>query len=524
MEKSVAAEFFECEHHRFLGGIYAGEGKCRVECESVLPDYKEAAHRILRVDTKTRINSKNTYLKGQVAVCEVEGVATFHILYVPDRGGEDAPPSAMICQENFSHTFNIPTDEKQGDLENLLARLELHPENTSGKLLGPRKLSLRCEVVLSLDLKSNRDLEYYTGALPEHIMTLKKEREIASFLTEHREDISFRETIRLPAGYQPILEICQMDVDLFALETVPKEGGVSIKGSCDIHCCYIAEDESFVSFYQPIEFERSVGIPLCEEKCLCNVIFTPDFLKANPEINEDGENKNIAFELGCTAEITLFLNEKVLVVEDAFSTLYDLEKTVHEHHTEKILTLEPFCVAQRCETPLEEKGIRRAEGVRSYLEWKDSYPEDGKIAVEGKAVFRYLGITEEGAFRACESVHPFKFTLPFDNELLERGECRIELFGGVRGAEPVPSEDKLFIRYDICGTICLYRKESFKAISQMSLGEKAEKEEACLLFYYPEKGERVWELSKRFRISPQRLCEENAITDEVLPSCIKIIL
>ena len=69
------AEAWKKGNRRYLAEIYAGEGRCRVESEALLPDYKEAAHRILRVDTKVRVNGKSLYAEGKNVVCEVEGVA-----------------------------------------------------------------------------------------------------------------------------------------------------------------------------------------------------------------------------------------------------------------------------------------------------------------------------------------------------------------------------------------------------------------------------------------------------------------
>ena len=112
----MAAEMFEREYRTKLCQLSVGDGKCRVESEVILPDYKEEAQRIIRVNTKARVNSKNTYVRGSYLICEVEGVVSFHLLYLTDRRGERGSLSSFVTQENFSYTFKtaLPEDWDQG--------------------------------------------------------------------------------------------------------------------------------------------------------------------------------------------------------------------------------------------------------------------------------------------------------------------------------------------------------------------------------------------------------------------------
>lgn len=519
------AEILEREYRRYLGEFYAGEGKCRVEAETVLPDYKEAAHRILRVDTKTRVNSKNVYTQGQSVICEVEGVAVFHFLYLSDRQREKGIPSSYLAQENFSYTFKIPSEENV-DPDEVIAVVDLKTENPSFKLLGPRKISARCDVVIRLNAKCNHLFSYYSNALPEDIQTKRREINVSSLVAIYQKEMTFAETIALPESAMPIGEICEMDVDLFSKKISTENGGIRFSGSCDVSCSYVTQgEESLVSFYQPIEFEKNLGLEACTEDLVCQVVMTPNFLKATADINENGENKNIHFEIGCTAEVRLFSNEKMEVLEDVFSTDTHLELETKSVFPEEIVLSSDFVVPLRASLEKEEK-ISRAEGIRSHVDFKNCYLEEGKIAVEGKLSVHYLGVREEGDLVHLENGYDFKVHLPAEIGILPENirDCRIEISGGARGVDLDPAGEKLELRFEICGQVMLLCRRQIQTVSEIERGEKRKRKDHGILFYYPEKGEDLWSVCKQYAVSPRALQEENEMEGDLLPRVIRVTL
>ncbi len=522
----MASELFERETRRCLAELYVGEGKSRVECEAVLPDYKEAAHRVLRVETKSRVNRKNTYLQGSQLICEIEGVITFQILYLSERKGEVGVPCSFMAQENFSWNQKIPLPEESVNAEEILTAVEVRPEKASYKLLGPRKILLRSDAVISLNLKYNREIPLYVREPRNDIKAKKTLFSSAKLVTVHQENVVFSETICLPKGAVAIGEICEMDVDLFCEKIVPCPGGVTVKGNCDLHCTYLAEDESLISFDQPIEFEKSLGIPAVTEDHFCQIHLEPDFLKAATEVNEEGENKNIQFEIGFSAEVSVFENEETDLICDAFSTTHQLELKKEETVCDKISAMAPFSLSRRGEKPLPEAGILRVEALRCHMDLKDSYWEEGSVVLEGKVTFRFVGVMEDGKWNHYEMQDDFKGTLPSDLCPLPDGaeECRVEISGGIRGGEMSPGSDGISFRYDYCGQVTLFARKKTSVVSSIVCGEAEEKKERGVVFCYPEEGESLWNLCKEYRIDPDEVCRENGCDQGDTASVLRLIL
>ena len=523
----MAEKAFASEHYAVLSELFAGEAKCRVESECVLPDYKEEAHRIIRVNAKARLNSKNTTLQDRCAVVEAEGVVTFNILYQSDPGADTAPGKldAHVTQERFSYTFKVPLGDKTPTLETLVSLLELAPENTSFKLLGPRKIAMRCDVALHLVQKYNRPLDFFPAHLADDVQIKGQTIPLTRLVTAYQEDFAIQQTIALPDAYLPIRELCDLDVFLFAATPRCEEGGVDFRVLCDLSCSYIADtEESFISFYQPIELEKSVGIPAVSQGQTCQVTLMPNFLRAVAEVNENGENKNLAVEIGYTAEVLVFQTEQVFAAEDAFSTESELAIEKETKETEEVLGVLDFAQTLRQQIPAATKGMLRAEELCAETVFKGCGVEDGKIVIEGKLKFCFVGVMEDGTLAPFENSTDFRCSvLPGAGiRLGEQKGLKIELVGGVRAIDLVPDQNGYNLRFDLCGTMTVFERREAEVIAVIARGEPFEEEKKGLLFFYPEEGETLWNICKSLHASPARVRADNGVESDALPRVLII--
>ncbi|MBR4288716.1 MAG: hypothetical protein IKT50_04690 [Clostridia bacterium] len=521
----MAEEIFDRESRGKLGELYSGEVKSRVEAEIILPDYKEEAHRIFRADVKPKVNQKNIYMQGNQLICEIEGVASFYILYQSERRGENGVPTSFSSQEMFSSVFKIPLDEMV-DAEEVCTVVEYQVENLSFRLLGPRKLSLRFDVKTYLSVKRNELFYYYSPECSENIHTKTKEICVCRITSSHQEEKNFSETISLPSSYLAIGEICEMGAVLQATRAKTENGVVSFQGVCEITVSYLTQgEESFISFSQPIEWEERLAVSGAEEGNFCRVYLTPQFLKATTDVNESGENKNIFFELGYSVQIETFANDIVTAVEDAFSSKRELILKNDTVALDEIRKMCDFSASQKEKIPFAEKGIHRAEAILSSVDFRDSYLEDGKIKADGRLFLRFLGMMENGEMKHFDESYDFKCYLNCEDPtpLAENENYRIELCGGVKSVDIVPEDEFLSVRFELYGSLTVFCQKKESLVLEISQGEAYTSEERGILFCYPEKGESLWEFCKAHKTSPQELCAENGIDGDRLPEVVKII-
>ena len=376
-------------------------------------------------------------------------------------------------------------------------------------------------------MKFNVGYSFYSPELCEDVHTKTKEHFSCRMKASCCEELNFSETIALPPSYLSIGEICEMNVVLYADHGKAEDGKVRFRGNCEITAAYLSQgEESFISFSQPIEWEQILLIPEAGEGDFCRIFLSPQFLKATTDINENGENKNIFFEVGYTAHVQVFCNERAEMVVDTFSSRRELNTKKSDLELDHILKMCDFSATQKEKIPFSEEGLMRAEGIRSSVEFRDSYLEEGRIKVNGRLSLRFLGVFSDGEMRHFEETYDFKcFLGAEDSSLLPENEnCRIELCGGVKGVDLVPEEGGLGVRFDLYGTLSVFCRRSETIVSEIDCGDWYEKAERGILFCYPDPGESLWDFCKTHKTSPAKLCEENAIEGDALPPVVKIFL
>jgi hypothetical protein len=71
--------------------------------------------------------------------------------------------------------------------------------------------------------------------------------------------------------------------------------------------------------------------------------------------------------------------------------------------------------------------------------------------------------------------------------------------------------------------ICVFCKHYISPVVSAERGDEAEKNSDSILYVFPEEGENLWNLAKRYHISPEKLKEENGVDGEKLPGFLRII-
>ena len=103
-----------------------------------LPDYQPEIKRLLRV--QARVSSADTYIGAGNAECS--GTVDYSILY----SGADGTLycASQTGEYRFAFPVELPADFDAG--EGLICDVDSQAENVAGRVMAPRKLTLRCRL------------------------------------------------------------------------------------------------------------------------------------------------------------------------------------------------------------------------------------------------------------------------------------------------------------------------------------------------------------------------------------------
>ncbi len=520
----MATDTFDRVCEMNYGKLWSGQASCRVENEWVLPDYKEASQRLLRVDADPRITGKSVYVKGQEIVCEIEGEVYLEALYLPEGEGGEENVASFDATESFYHTFRttLPAGETP-DPEYITAICEGVCESVSARLLGPRRLSAKCDVALTLTLKNNREIPCFTEDLPADVEFKTEETETVVLAEKIDQTLELKEILTLPAAYLPIREMIDLHFSLFASHVKIENGAVDFTGHLTINASYAPDGEDgLVSFCQPIEFEKSIGADKAVQGDLCDIALTPVSIRSSVEMGESGENKDLALEVVYQAEISLFKRQRNRIVTDLFSVETDLDVTTEERVLSVPAAMRAFSREVVGEIPLKHPPFTRAENVRATLRFLDSFREGRKLFVRAEATLKYLALGESGEVSAFEDVMEMKFDLPDLPDLSEE-DGNIELSGGVSDAVISLREDVIDVRLGVFGKAVVYRETKIVPVVSVERKDPLEKGKSGLLFYYPDEEESLWDVCKKCRARVSEVRGENKLEGEEMPPVLRII-
>ena len=519
----MATETMEYAGEKCFDRFWNGKAQCRVENEWILPDYKEAAQRLIRVDVDPRVTAENLFVKGQEYVCEVEGAAFIQALYLPEGDGWEESVASFSSKESFFYTFHVPfPGTAVPDPAEVVILCEAAAENVNVRLLGPRRIAARCDVALTLDLEGNREITCFSGAVPEDAEIRDAQGDTTILAAVIRRDMELRETLTLPPSYLPIREMTDISFSLFADRVKTTDGSVDFTGHLVLNASYAPEGETgVISFCQPLEFEKSVGSGDAMEGDLCEVTLTPVNIQTAVEMSEGGENKNLSLEVDYTAEIRLYRRKNFRYLTDLYSVKNEMELSIGREKVRSLIAVRDFTRDLRLELPLRHAPFRRAEDVRAEIEFRDTVREGKQLYALAQLRIKYLALGENGAFFAAEDNGEVKLELPVGAELPEEDGV-VEITGGVSDALVLLREDVVEARFGVYGRVTLARETVLDCVTGIERGEALPPVTPGLLFYYPDETETLWDVCKKHHVRVSEVRRD--ATGEGTPEVVRMIL
>lgn len=511
-----------------LSELFRGEARCRIDCEEILPDYKDDINRIICVDAKPKIVSKRQYFESPYYIFELEGTTAFNVIY---QTGADTPFTAHTFYEDFNHTFKVPIDDPDSaDLENVASFVSLSGDPSSCRPLSPRKLSLKANIDISIALKCNRRIAFYGNEEDELIEKKTEAVSITALKSVYRKEYTISEQLCLPKEYLPCGEILDCDADLICLSSKRADGKILINGLANICCAYQseasdAEPSRCISFSQPIEFSESLEADLLSENDLFDIQLDVTSLKAESDIDSYGETRIIKTELCFSAESNVYFSEEISVLTDCFSVTKELSIEKEDKKYERLVSIFTASSEIRDSFDPPAENLESCEDIKASIEFTKSSPKDDGFVIDGKLNIRYIGISSDGS--SDHFTHSQPFTLPLRQDRMtslgDYESLRIELDGAVKGIDIDPT-GRMNMRADLNITSKIYAKNSLNAVGNISaVGDKSLTPRAPIVLYYPSADESVWDIAKLYSIPVSKLIADNELEGNSLPEIIKIL-
>lgn len=488
----------------------------RVEGRGTLPDYLPDAHKIVSCRPKVQITSRRIEREEGGTYCEVQGEVLFRVLY---QAGEPREHDLLDA-----HTYTVPFTARAECAESvpqehfLLCRARV--QQTGGRLLSPRDSSFWAELSFETTLLFNRTLSFFGQEEP--MLEMRTVPSTAASLCAVTEQ-SFRlhQELNLPSLLPPIDTLLDVSVSVLARpqKDMAESGAFSL--SAQLVFVYRSEEEDgacrVCSFAQPLEISEVLELsePQGSAAALCYA--SPLSLGAEVVADEYGLRRTVALDLSYELTAAFFSSSSLNLCTDAYSLAGEVSLTM----AEAALTARALPQTLSCERSLSfslPEGTERVENVTLGLTVLSSECRQAEAALR---VRLHLGALAIGA----SGVH--SLTLDSEEELLL--PCGV-LCGGeqayVIGAQVRPLSmrsfsDSISLTAELELSLLFCERQESRFVERIELSERTEEPFCGMHFLYVQESDTLWEIARRYRISPAVLREQNGITDD---ACLPEVL
>ena len=479
---------------RHIGGIHTETGS-----DMILPDYMG--------DIKRLLSYKASVLPiGGLgdSPAAYSGTVEYKVLYIDSEG--ELTEAAFTSDYEYSAKTG---EECIGSIEK--------PEITSltVRASGPRKLSAKA--ILSSDVIIMCEDESSSIILPESAVLKKNTVNSAGFLALENKELELAEEIKLEGIGAEEIDLVSSGSEFVFEDSEFSEGSVRVCGSVDAYAILRLGGSSLTRVEKSIPFEAELECPVREGRAFPVGCISSLHININNDGGQNGACTSLVFSVIAELGANVLYTEKREIVEDGFIPNHKCENSYG-----RVEYLEAIC-ADSLAKPLSfevERGreceacITEIIAVEPTLKTTSERVEEGYLVMAGEISFLTLcGSTESHEPLAIRTSHGFEI-----REKLNTPECegakRI-IRKHVLGSKVSLDSGKLYIKCRLCLEYLFFKNREARSLMEMKNIEGCKADDSTVRIYYPENGESLWSVAKKYGISPEELCRENSISPDL---------
>ena len=497
MEIKTDVEFLRCRR--------PSEVHTESTAEYVLPDYDPDVRKILSTSAELRPSGRFVG-DGEI---EFSGIIVYNLVYSDSENNI----SSVSFSSDYDYTVKCNA-EKYAD-----SFAETKVSSYAVRLLGPRKVSASAAVVGSVRICESDSLSYSGSAFsgeenPEVKLGEVKMRSCHGSGTAERE---YAESIaRLEGAISEEVKVIHIAAEPTCDECTSEDGRVLMRGHIRLSCGIKNCDEPAYLVEKIIPLEEYIPFDGVSADMYLLPKITVTSLRANVNADDSGCEvvASLIIEMSAVGE----KNQEIPLITDAYMRKCEVEN-VYEN----------FAYTELCSV-LRDKSAHTAEALRSEIDCEairevvflTATPrlesmtfEDGEVKMVGE--MRYHGVASEIGDDGKVLYVPIKISRNFERNVnvscQNSDGLRFESRICATGAACSMDAEKLYLSSTIEADIVILRDgvktrlSSCEAISETEVKNDG----ARVVVYYPERGESLFSVAKRYHTTVEKLARDNAL-------------
>ena len=480
-----------------------------------LPDYQPEIKKLLKVTASVLPASRYIGDRG----AEFSGGIDYYVIYA---GADNQIYCAPLSAE---YKIDVPLEGSVSELQNTTGYAVITPDNVSGRVTSPRKLSIKCRLRTRARIFGDASLDDRFGGGDGSLEVLYGLDDSARSVVSTGEMLRLSDEI-VASGSGDEIRVVSADGRALVDEVICTEGNVNCRGNLYLKLLMSREDGSApYTLTRKIPFSQLVasagvshGDDASARASVCEMSITV----------EDGR---IAIDIGMLIECHAATLDKVKYVKDVYSTerRVDSEYRILDFPRREIAENGNFTLSESM--TLEEAGIANGASVIDITGsvYPESYSFDSdRCTVSGRARYDIL-LENGGEYSSAVIEFPFKYETRSPDQLA--GVPADALFSGEAVSTRARIDgERIGIDSEISMSGCIFEIAKTKILDKVCFGDEIGRRVGEYTVCYPDKSESLWSVAKRYGapidtvVAANKLAREAALDSEDSLADIKYLM
>ncbi len=497
--------------------VYDGQAEQGVEFDYVLPDYYPDIFKILKCTLTPGVVSYS--ISGTQLF--IDGVVYIKVLYLSEQSND-----INCIEQRFTYSKTV---ELVKAAEKPVVNIFQKTDYCNCRAVSGRRIDVRGAVSCKIRVTGCVQSEILSGAQG---LGAEVRRDTVSYcgsrLYASRQYVA-REDIETGSG-GGIASILTTSCNAAVTDTKIIADKVVIKGEAKIKALYLTRSGDGMAtevMEAVVPLSQIVDVEGITDSHSCCARF--DVMDCDLEIKQgdDGENRLLGCEITVDCKVNAYKELEISPLSDIYSTEYECNFTsvpVKLEHTPNYLTSQysiktaldynddSISEVYDCKCDLSGYNLRSAE-------------ETGAMIVSGQINIWLIGKNAAGNPIFIEKTEPFEFNTDIEND---NGAYSADVSVVVSNVSySISGDHTVDIQVQLSAQGLIYKIKTINAVSEINIIEEAPKDKGsdyALKLYYADKGEKVWDIAKKYNTSVSAVTAENELEDEQLTApCMLLI-
>ncbi len=477
-----------------------------------LPDYNGDVRKILFTDAV--VHPAGSFEDGDSV--DFSGIVSYSMIYADSENRINS----VVFNSDYDFSIKSDAEKREGSFA------DISVASYSIRLLGPRKISAKATLSASVTTSERVNMSpdgsaFSSGELPE-----VKCETIDILVTGRCESIEREyadELVRFDGAISDEINIIYSDAECVVDSAVLEESGVAIRGNVRAYALIENGDSPVCLYEKNIRIDETVPYENVKSDKRMIPFVTLNSVRSTVSADENGCSVVANVIIGLFAENVG--NDQLTVVTDAYRKDIDTKESFEDFRYSELITN----VTERDEFSgsVSRENIEPSDicdivclNATSKIENIDFDGESVTVCGE----IKYNGIATSRDDEGKTSCHPFKTSIEFKKNVNIgcKNESEIKVLPYINCYNSSASVDENNVYLSCKAEIRLSVSESkcIKVLSSSDIIEDKEFEniDSKITVYYPEQGEGLFDIAKKFHTTVERLMENNSAAVRAMSS------